>query len=271
LILGTPSVVSRLKSKIENQNARIKELETIKDDLESKLRMATDRIPEKLTWSRGYEERLADELAEKIAEFERILLQSKQESEKLEQLLRDNGTILSDESILSQSTDQTVVADIAQLREEVDSLKERLSTIYQNPSSGKELSYKVTQEITMKSDQPAAQIGAEVDLRRLVKILLAVPENWILFVLGAKQALTKDQISKILGIPADKRLDLQKRLNDYIDKHILKYEVNSEGEEVYSIDQLEWSDLISNYTTILLSNKDLVPLEVRQQVRSVLR
>ncbi len=270
LILGTSSVVSRLKSKIENQNARIKELEAIKDDLEIKLRISTQSSPEKVTWARGYEERLAEELAEKIAEFERILLQSRQESEELEQLLRESGTILSDESIFSKSTDQSVVNDIAQLREEVDLLKERLSTMFQSPPSGRELSYKVTKEITMKSDQPPT-IGIDVDFRKILKILLAVPENWILFILGANQALTKDQISRILGIPANKRLELQKRLNDFVDKHILKSRINPEGEETYSLDQLAWSDLISAYTTTLLSNKDLVPLEVRQQVRSVLR
>jgi hypothetical protein len=99
---------------------------------------------------------------------------------------------------------------------------------------------------------------------------VASPDNWILFILGSDQALSKDQISKVLGIPADKRMELQKRLNDFVDRRVLKVGVSSDGEEVYSIDRFQWSDLIASYTNTLLSNKDLVPLEIRQQVRSVL-
>lgn len=270
-ILGTPSLVSRLRSKIENQDARIEELETIKEDLEVKLNRATQSINDKLTWSRGMDERLAEELTEKLAEFERILLQTREENERLKHLLRQSGAITpEEESILTDDTEEPfLAADIAQLREEVDLLKDRLSMINQQPSSGKELSYKVTQEITMKTDH--SPLGVEVDLRKLVKIFLASPDNWILFILGSDQTLTKEQISKILGIPTNKRMDLQKRLNDFVDRRVLKLEVTPDGEEVYSIDRFQWSDLIASYTNMLLSDKDLVPLEIRQQVRSVLR
>ncbi|MFX0051159.1 MAG: hypothetical protein ACFE8U_07695 [Candidatus Hermodarchaeota archaeon] len=271
-ILGTPSIVSRLRSKIKNQDARIQELEAIKENLEFKLKRATQSINGELTWSRGMDERLAEDLAEKLAEFERILLQTREENERLKHFLRESGAITpeEEESILADDAEQPLlVTDIAQLRQEVDLLKERLSLINQQPSSGKELSYKVTQEITMKTDH--SSFGVEVDFRKLVKIFLASPDNWILFILGSDQALTKDQISKILGIPADKRMDLQKRLNDFVDKRVLKAEITPHGEEVYSIDRFQWSDLIASYTNMLLSNKDLVPLELRQQVRSVLR
>lgn len=266
-ILGTPSVVSRLKSKIKNQDARIEELESIKQDLELRLKNATQSVNEELTWSRGMDERLAEDLAEKIAEFERILIQTRTENEHLKELLRESGTLTADESLLTESEDEPLVAEFAKLRQEVDQLKNRLGKLSQ-PSSNKELSYKVTQEITMKSDQ--SPIGIEVDLRKLVKIFLASPDNWILFLLGSDQALSKDQISKVLGIPADKRMDLQKRLNDFVDRRVLKVRVSSDGEEVYSIDRFQWSDLIASYTNTLLSNKELVPLEIRQQVRSVL-
>ncbi|MHA1972235.1 MAG: hypothetical protein ACTSW1_04535 [Candidatus Hodarchaeales archaeon] len=270
VILGTPSVVSRLKNKIRNQDARIKELETIKADLESKLRGATESINEKVTWSRAMDERLAEDLAEKIAEFERILIQTKEENEKLKKLLRESGTLLSSDSALSigEQSQHEFTNDIAQLRKEVDLLKERLTTLGR-PSKGKELSYRVTQEITMKSDQPP--LGMEVDLRPLVKAFLAHPDNWILFVLGTNLSLTKEQIGKILGFSAERKLELQKRLNDFVNRHILKVEVSNEGEEYYSLDRWQWSDLIGSYTTTLLSNKELVPLEIRQLVRNVLR
>jgi hypothetical protein len=162
-ILGTPSVVSRLRSKIKNQDARIKELESIKQDLEVKLKTATQSINEELTWSRGMDERLAEDLGEKIAEFERILIQTRNENEHLKVLLRESGTFSADESLLTESEDEPLVAEFAQLRQEVDQLKDRLSKLSHPSSGGKELSYKVTQEITMKSDQ--SPIGVEVDLR----------------------------------------------------------------------------------------------------------
>lgn len=271
VILSTSSIVSRLKRKIQNQEVRIKELETIKDDLEAKLRGATQRIDEKLTWSRGMDERLAEDLAEKLAEFERILRQTRHENEELKRILRDSGTISPDESILYEgATEPRVADDLAQLREEVDLLKERLALISQPPPPSKELSYKITQEITMKSDKPPP-LGVDVDLLQLIKTFLAHPDNWILFILGTNQSLTKEQLRNILGIPAEKRMDLQKSLNDFVDRKILKVEISNEGEELYQIDRWQKSDLIGSYITTLLGNKDLVPLEIRQLVRSVLR
>lgn len=270
-ILGSSSIVSRLKGKIENQEARIEELETIKDDLESKLKVTTQSIHEKLAWSKGMDERLIDDLTEKLIEFERILLQTKRENERLKQILRDGGTLSSDESILLESSEEPTVAnDIATLREEVDLLKERLALINQPQPPSKELSYKVTQEISMKTDQqPSA--GIDIDLRPLVKTFLANPDNWILFILGSNQTLTKEEIRKVLGISVDKRVELQKTLNDYVNKHILKIEMSTDGEEFYQIDRWQHSDLIGSYTTTLLGNKELVPLKIRQLVRNVLR
>ena len=270
-ILGSNSIVSRLKGKIQNQEARIEELETIKDDLESKLKVTTQSIHEKLAWSKGMDERLIDDLTEKLVEFERILLQTKRENETLKQILRDGGTLSSDESILLESSDEpTVVNDIAQLRGEVDLLKERLALINQPQPPSKELSYKITQEISMKTDQqPSAEV--DIDLRPLVKTFLANPDNWILFILGSNQTLTKEEIRKVLGISVEKSLELQKTLNDYVNKHILKIEMSADGEERYQIDRWQHSDLIGSYTTTLLGNKELVPLKIRQLVRNVLR
>ncbi|MFX0209764.1 MAG: hypothetical protein ACFFDT_27530, partial [Candidatus Hodarchaeota archaeon] len=206
-ILSTPSLISRLKRKINNQEARIKELENIKDDLEVKLKGATQRVDEKLTWSRGMDERLAEDLAEKLVEFERILSQTMNENEELKRILIEGGTITPDESLLSENTSESlIVDDFAQLRHDVDLLKERLAMISQTPPPpSKELSYKVTQEITMKSDEHPS-LGIDMDLRQLIKTFLAHPDNWILFILGLKQALTKEQIRDILGIPTEKRL-----------------------------------------------------------------
>lgn len=270
-ILGTHSIVSRLKGKIQNQEARIKELESIKDDLEDELNSATQSIHEKLAWSKGMDERLVDDLTEKILEFERILLQTKHENERLKEVLRGSGTLMSDESLLLEtSTEPIIVDDISQLREEVDLLKERLTMISQLRPPSKELSYKVTQEISLKTDQQPS-LGIDLDLRPLVKTLLANPDNWVLFILGSNQALTMEQIRKILGISVEKRMDLHKLLNDYVNKLILKIEVSSDGEELYKIDRWHHSDIIGSYTTTLLGNKELVPLELRQLVRSVLR
>ncbi len=271
VILSTPSLVSRLKRKIHNQEARIKELENIKDDLEGNLRGATQRINEKLTWSRGMDERLAEDLTEKLVEFERILGQTKNENEELKRILRESGAITPGESLLYENTSESLMTDdFTQLRHDVDLLKERLAMISQIPSPpSKELSYKVTQEITMKSEgQPSIDI--DIDIRQLVKTFLAHPDNWILFILGSNQALTKEQIHDILGIPAEKRIDLQRRLNDYVDRNILKVEISPEGEELYQIDQWQQSDLIGSYITTLLGNKSLVPLKIRQLVRNVL-
>ncbi|MFX0014542.1 MAG: hypothetical protein ACFE98_08105 [Candidatus Hermodarchaeota archaeon] len=269
-ILKSDSVVSRLKDKIQNQEARIAELESIKVDLEYQLVGTTQRIDEKITWSRAMDERLADDLSEKLIEFERILRQTRHENEELKRILRERGTITPEESLLYENvTEPLVVDDLAQLREDVDLLKERLAMISHPASPGKELSYKVTQEITMKSEQ-YTPLGVDIDLRQLVKTFLAHPDNWILFIL-ANQSLTKEQIRKILGIPAEKRMDLHKRLNDFVDRNILKLEISAGGEELYQIDRLQKSDLIGDYITTLLGNKELVPLEIRQMVRNVLR
>ncbi len=120
----------------------------------------------------------------------------------------------------------------------------------------------------MKTDTPS--VGMNLDLRPLVKTFLASPDNWILFILGTNESLSKEQIRKILGINFDNILNLQKRLNDLVDNRILKV-VESSGEELYQLDSWEKSDLISSYSHTILGNKEDVPLNVRQLVRYVLR
>jgi hypothetical protein len=267
VILETASIVNRLKDKIVSQEARIKELEAIKEDLEIELEGTTQSSHEKLSWSRAIDERLADSLSEKLLEFERILINTKRENEALKNLLREGGTVSPE--ILEESSDSTVItSDIANLREEVNLLKERLANMKEQSQESKELSYKVTKEITMKSG--GSSVGMEMDLRPLVKALLASPDNWILFVLGTNQQLSKEKISQILGIPAEKRLDLTRKLNEYIDRRIIKV-IETPEEELYQLDRWEWSDLIGSYTNTILGNKEGVPLDVKQLVRYILR
>ena len=265
-ILNTPSLVSRLKNKISSQEARIRELETIKERLEDGLRDATDDSTEKVSWSRGMDERLAADLSEKLIEFERILIITRKENEDLKRMLRESGT---SEKWIPYSDEPIGTSDIAQLREEVNQLKERLSNLKSPPiSSGKEVSYSVTKKITMK--EGATQVGLDIDLRNLVKTFLASPSNWILFILGTSKPLSKEQISRILGIPADKRIDLQKQLNEFVDQHIVKVVVSGD-EELYQLDRWSWSDQIGSYTNTILGNKEEVPLDIRQIVRYVLK
>ncbi|MHA2288172.1 MAG: hypothetical protein ACXABG_05245 [Promethearchaeota archaeon] len=267
VILNTASVVNRLKDKILNQEARIKELEAIKDDLEIELEGTTQSSHEKLSWSRAIDERLAEDLSEKLLEFERILIDTRKENEKLKNLLRKGGTV-TPEILEASSTSTVLTTDIANLREEVNLLKERLANLKEQGDTSKELSYKVTKEITMKSG--SSSVGMDIDLRPLVKAFLASPDNWILFVLGTNQPLSKEKISSILGIPAERRLDLQRRLNDYVDKRIVKV-IETPEEELYQLDRWEWSDLIGSYTNTILGNKEEVPLDIRQLVRYILR
>ncbi len=267
VILNTASIVNRLKDKILSQEARIKELEAIKEDLEVELVGTTQSTHEKLSWSRAIDERLAEDLSEKLLEFERILIDTRQENEKLKNLLREGGTVSPE--ILEESSDSMVItSDIANLREEVNLLKERLVNLKEQGDGGKELSYKVTKEITMKAG--GVSVGMDIDLRPVVKALLASPDNWILFLLGTNQPLSKEKISQILGIPAEKRLDLQRRLNDYVDRRIIKV-IESPEEELYQLDRWEWSDLIGSYTNTILGNKEGIPLDIKQLVRYILR
>ncbi|MFW9856052.1 MAG: hypothetical protein ACFFFG_13440 [Candidatus Thorarchaeota archaeon] len=276
LILANPSVVSRLRSKIANQNARIKELETIKFSLETELNETTSSASEKVLWSRGMDERLVEELTEKLKEFEHILIRSKRENEELKRLLRQSGTISSKQPFLKDVANASNLAeDLEKLRGEVEDLKIRLATI--GEPKAKELSYEVTQKLTMKTNQSLppqsgqdVPFGVDVNWKQLVKTFLAHPDNWILFLLSTPQALTRGAIAQILGVPTERRMELQRRLNDFVDKHILKVDMTAEGEEVYSIDRLNWSDQISAYRDIILGNKG-APLEIRQQIRSVLR
>ncbi|MCK5347404.1 MAG: hypothetical protein KAR20_28535, partial [Candidatus Heimdallarchaeota archaeon] len=266
-ILSYLSLVNRLKDKIVNQEARIIELEAIKDDLEIELIGTTHETKEKLSWSRAIDERLAEDLSEKLVEFERILINTRKENEELKDLLRKSGTFPS--QIFEETKEERIAAsDIAILREEVNQIKKRLANIKQTTSNDKEVSYRVTKEFTMKSG--STSIGSDIDLRPLVKLFLASPDNWILFILGENQALSKEQICNILGIPSEKKLDLQKRLNDFVDKRILKT-IESQNEELYQLDHWEWSDSIGAYTNTILGNKDEVPLNIRQLVRYVLR
>jgi hypothetical protein len=276
LILANPSVDSRLRSKISNQDARIKELETIKVSLETELDETTRSASEKVLWSRGMDERLVEELTEKLKEFEHILIRSKLENEELKRLLRESGTIPEQQPFLKDEENASNLAeDLEKLRGEVEALKSRLTTIGETDS--KELSYEVTQKLTMKTNQPFSQqsdqqppLGVDVNWKQLVKTFLAHPDNWILFLLSTKQALTRGTIAQMLGVPAERRMELQKRLNDFVDKHILEVDITDEGEEVYTIDHLSWSDQITAYRDIILGNK-ATPLEIRQQIRSVLR
>jgi hypothetical protein len=266
-ILSHPSLVNRLKDKIRSQEARINELKAIKDDLESELSVTTQGTTEYLSWSRAIDERLAEDLTEKLVEFERILINTRRENEDLKDLLMRSGTDPS--QIFEETKEERITAsEIALLREEVNQLKERLSNIKQTTADDKEVSYRVTKEITMRSG--TTTIGTDFDLRPLVKLFLASPDNWILFILGENNVLSKEQISNILGIPADKRMDLQRRLNDFVDRRILKT-IESQNETLYQIDQLEWADNLRAYTNRILGNKEDVPLDVRQIVRNVLR
>jgi hypothetical protein len=269
VILDSLSLVSRLKAKIINQEARIEELEAIKEDLEVEIEGATEKAHEKLSWSRAIDERLADDLTEKLNEFERILVDTRKENDELKRILLDRGIISQKAFSLEESSDETALSsDMAQLTDEVNRLKDRLANLKSSENIGKELSYKVTKEITMKTDTPT--VGMNLDLRPLVKTFLASPDNWILFILGTNESLSKEQIRKILGINFDNMMHLQKRLNDLVDNRILKV-VESSGEELYQLDSWEKSDLISSYSHTILGNKEDVPLDVRQLVRYVLR
>jgi len=269
VILDSLSLVSRLKAKITNQEARIDELETIKEGLEVEIEGATEKAHEKLSWSRAIDERLAEDLSEKLNEFERILVDTRRENDDLKQILRDRGIVSPKELISDEnSSDNTLSSDMAQLRDEVNRLKDRLANIKPLESVGKELSYKITKEITMKAENQS--IGMNIDLKPLVKAFLASPDNWILFILGTNETLSKEQIRKILGINVDNIMDLQKRLNDLVDKRILKV-VESSGEERFQLDSWENSDLLSSYSHTILGNKEDVPLNVKQLVRHVLR
>jgi len=134
--------------------------------------------------------------------------------------------IPSDEPMtIDDLTAPNVIDGLDRLRKEVDRLKEQLSEISRpSPSTSKEMSYKVTQEITMKSE-PSSFLSISSDHQSLVKTFLAHPDNWILFILSSKQALSHEHIRNILGIPVEKRMDLHKRLNDFVDRRILKVEV----------------------------------------------
>jgi hypothetical protein len=269
VILDSLSLITRLKAKISNQEARIDELEAIKEDLEVEIEGATEKTHEKLSWSRAIDERLADDLTEKLNEFERILVDTRRENEELKQILRERGILSPKELILEDDSNEiTLSSDMAQLREEVNQLKDRLANIKPSESTGKELSYKITKEITMKTESQS--IGMDIDLRPLVKAFLASPDNWILFILGTNEVLSKEQIRKILGISVDNIMNLQKRLNDLVDNRIIKV-VESSSEELYQLDRWEWSDLIGSYSHTILGNKEDVPLNVRQLVRYVLR
>jgi len=250
VILDSLSLVSRLKAKIINQEARIEELEAIKEGLEVEIEGATEKAHEKLSWSRAIDERLADDLTEKLNEFERILVDTRKENDELKRILLDKGIISPKEFSLEETSDETALSsDMAQLRDEVNRLKDRLANLKPSENTGKELSYKVTKEITMKTDTPS--VGMNLDLRPLVKTFLASPDNWILFILGTNESLSKEQIRKILGINFDNRMNLQKRLNDLVDNRILKVVVSS-GEELYQLDSWEKSDLISSYSHTIL-------------------
>ncbi|MHA2223660.1 MAG: hypothetical protein ACXAC8_00400 [Candidatus Hodarchaeales archaeon] len=271
-ILSTRNIVSRLNAKIQNREVLINELNTIIDDLGERLEGVAPNSGEYRVWSQAVDERDRENLTEKLEEFERILQQTRLESVELKRILRERDSIASTEPIaVNKTPDRNVIDGLDRLRKEVDRLKEQLADISHTHSPSKELSYRVTQEFTMKSEQPPF-LKFDSDLRKLVKIFLAYPDNWILFILGSKQALTKEQIRDILGKnKPEERIDLHKRLNDFVSQNILKVEISPEGEELYSIDRLQRSDLIGGYITTLLGNKELVPLEIRQLVRRVLR
>ncbi|MFX0122922.1 MAG: hypothetical protein ACFFAE_04735 [Candidatus Hodarchaeota archaeon] len=261
----------RLQAKIQNQEAWIKELKVIKEDLENKLERVTASSNESLTWSSAVDERDKENLTEKLEEFDRILQKTRRETAELKRILNESDMIPSDEPItIDDMTAPNVIDGLDRLRKEVDRLKEQLSEISRPSVPSKELSYKVTQEITMKSE-PSLLLSIDSDPRALLKTFLAHPDNWILFILSTKQALSHEQIRNILGIPLEKRMDLHKRLNDFVDRKILKVEISPDGEELYRIDKWQQSDLISSYITTLLGNKEIVPLEIRQLVRNVLR
>jgi hypothetical protein len=261
----------RLQAKIQNQEAWIEELKVIKEDLENKLERVTSSSNESLTWSQAVDERDKENLTEKLEEFDRILQKTRRETAELKRILNESDMITSDEPItIDDMTAPNVIDGLDRLRKEVDRLKDQLSEISHPSGPRKELSYKVTQEITMKSE-PSSFLSLDSDPQSLIKTFLAHPDNWILFIMSTKQALSHEQIRNILGISIEKRMDLHKRLNDFVDRRILKVDISPNGEELYRIDRLQQSDLISSYITTLLGNKELVPLEIRQLIRNVLR
>jgi hypothetical protein len=257
----------RLQAKIQNQEAWIKELMVIKEDLENKLEQVTAGSSE--SWSRAVDERDKENLTEKLEEFDRILQKTRRETAELKRILDKSDVITTDEpKTIDDITAPNVVDGLDRLRKEVDRLKEQFFEISRPSEPSKELSYKVTQEITMKSE-PSTVFSQEPDPDfSIIRTFLAHPDNWILLILSAEQALSYEQIRSFLDIPVEKRMDLHKRLNDFVDRKILKVEISPEGEELYRLDKLQQSDLIRSNKTILLG-KDK-PLAIRQYVRKIL-
>lgn len=264
-IIRSTSFLTRLKSKIKHQDSRIKELESIKENLEDKLNATKDNLSSKQTWSRGVDERLIDHLAEKVAEFERILIETRKENRQLRVALKGY-----DEKSVQLTTPSIAESpEFERLRDEVHQLKEQLD---QAPtSSDRELTYKVTKEVSMKMGEGTRlSDGTDFQIRlyNLLKTFLAHKDNWILFLLAAKQPLSIEEIKTILG--QENRLQLRKSLNNFIDSGVITVKYSDDEEELFYINEIRSKDLIAENRSSF-KNKDNVPLEVRQLARTLFR
>lgn len=210
--------VARLRVRLNSRDEKIRMLEKIINDMQSKLQELQDK-KDSAMWSRYYYEKQTTELREKLAALKRVREELEEEVQLLQTTLSAESTVFSSEAtpIPVRSMTQT---------DEITWLKKRLAELEVRMEEG---AHTTPQEVVFRQQEVRISGGAPSEFTNqgfvlpigkkgedLLRALMGVEENWILLLLSAEEFMSLEELASALDSrnPAELRRTLRRLEED---------------------------------------------------------
>jgi hypothetical protein len=210
--------VARLRVRLNSRDEKIRMLEEIINDLQSKLQELQDK-KDSAMWSRYYYEKQTTELREKLAALKRV-------REELEEEIQLLQTALSAESTAFPSEAASIPVRSMTHADEITWLKKRLAELEVRMDEG---AHTPPQEVVFRQQEVRISGGAPPEFTSqgfalpigkkgedLLRALMGVEENWILLILSAEESMSLEELASALDSrnPAELRRTLRRLEED---------------------------------------------------------
>ncbi|MHA2273261.1 MAG: hypothetical protein ACXACI_15475 [Candidatus Hodarchaeales archaeon] len=211
--------VARLRVRLNSRDEKIRMLEEIINDMQSKLQELQDK-KDSAMWSRYYYEKQTTELREKLAALKRVREELEEEVQLLQTALSAESTAFPSEATPIPVRSMTQADEIAWLKERLAELEVRMDE-GAHTTPPQEVVFR-QQEVRISGGAPseftsqgfALPIGKKGE--DLLRALMGVEENWILLLLSAEESMSLEELTSALDSrnPAELRRTLRRLEED---------------------------------------------------------